>query len=192
MLECCSDRTPLSIFILPRSCVISCYSSCRHPPPVYVPTLGSSSCNKAVPVQTWAGPESSRSLRPPDFLDIRHMQVARLSGQHTGHVYPQRRYSWYSFSIEAESKSVKNLNDLIGNRTFHLPACSLNQLCHRVPLFLVLPFMIYDPHYSHQARDEVKEKVELYLYSPSGPSWPVREETLPLPLPLLFPNTINL
>jgi hypothetical protein len=27
---------------------------------------------------------------------------------------------------------------------------------------------------------EVKERVELYLYSPSGPSWPVLELTLPL------------
>jgi len=30
---------------------------------------------------------------------------------------------------------------------------------------------------------EVKERVELYLYSPSGPSWPVIGWTLPLPLP---------
>ena len=31
---------------------------------------------------------------------------------------------------------------------------------------------------------DVKERVELYLYSPSGPSWPVLWRTLPLPLPL--------
>ena len=31
---------------------------------------------------------------------------------------------------------------------------------------------------------EIKEWVELYLYSPSGPSWPVLEQTLTLPLPL--------
>jgi hypothetical protein len=30
---------------------------------------------------------------------------------------------------------------------------------------------------------EVKERIELYLYSPSGPSWPVLGWTLPLPLP---------
>jgi hypothetical protein len=29
----------------------------------------------------------------------------------------------------------------------------------------------------------VKERVELYLYSPSGPSWPVLGRTLLLPLP---------
>jgi len=30
---------------------------------------------------------------------------------------------------------------------------------------------------------EVKEGVQLRLYSSSGPSWPVIEQTLPLPLP---------
>jgi len=84
---------------------------------------------------------------------------------------------------------MKNLNDLIGNRTRHLPAYSPNQLCHRMPLFLVLSCMIYDPHYAPQATDEVKERIELYLHSPSRPSCPVLGETLPLPL--LFPNTIN-
>ena len=34
------------------------------------------------------------------------------------------------------------------------------------------------------SRAEVKERVELYLYSPSWPSWCVLEWTLPLPLPL--------
>jgi hypothetical protein len=33
---------------------------------------------------------------------------------------------------------------------------------------------------------EVKERVELYLYYPSGPSWSVLGWTLPLPLPLLY------
>ena len=33
---------------------------------------------------------------------------------------------------------------------------------------------------------EVKEQVEPYLYSPSGPSWPVPGWTLLLPLPLIF------
>ena len=43
---------------------------------------------------------------------------------------------------------------------------------------------------------DVKERVELYLYSPSGPSWPVLGWTLPLPLPLgnllQFPVTMSL
>ena len=33
---------------------------------------------------------------------------------------------------------------------------------------------------------EVKERVELYICSPSGPSWPVLGWTLPLPLPFNF------
>jgi hypothetical protein len=33
---------------------------------------------------------------------------------------------------------------------------------------------------------EVKERVELYLYSPYGPSWPVLRRTLPLPLYTYF------
>jgi len=33
---------------------------------------------------------------------------------------------------------------------------------------------------------EVKERVQLYLYSPSGPSWPFLGWTLTLPLPLPF------
>ena len=36
----------------------------------------------------------------------------------------------------------------------------------------------------HQSSAKVKERVELYLYSPSGSSWPVLGWTLPLPLPL--------
>jgi hypothetical protein len=35
---------------------------------------------------------------------------------------------------------------------------------------------------------EIKERVELCLYSPSGPSWPVLGWNLPLPLPLPLPH----
>jgi len=34
--------------------------------------------------------------------------------------------------------------------------------------------------------NKVKERVELYLYSHSGPSWPVLGWTLPLPLALFM------
>ena len=38
----------------------------------------------------------------------------------------------------------------------------------------------------HPPNTEVKETVELYLYSPSGPSWPVLGWTLPLPFVITF------
>jgi len=38
---------------------------------------------------------------------------------------------------------------------------------------------------------EVKERVELYLYSPSGPSWPVLGWTLPLPVPISMFEKVN-
>jgi hypothetical protein len=54
-----------------------------------------------------------------------------------------RKYSWYSFLLEAESTqihraaerimSMKYSNDTIGNRTRDLPTCNLNQLRHRTP-----------------------------------------------------------
>ena len=36
---------------------------------------------------------------------------------------------------------------------------------------------------------EVKERVELYLYSPPGPSWPLLGWNLPLPLPMIGINS---
>jgi hypothetical protein len=38
---------------------------------------------------------------------------------------------------------------------------------------------------------EVKERVELYLYSRSGPSWPLLGWPLPLPLPYISQHVIN-
>jgi hypothetical protein len=44
---------------------------------------------KAVPLQAWGGPEGSRKLRFPDFMSTHRMVV--------------RKYTWYSFPVEAES-----------------------------------------------------------------------------------------
>jgi hypothetical protein len=77
-------------------------------------------------VQAWTGPEGSRNLRLPEFLDIRHMKVVRLSALRTGHFNPTKKYTWYSFLLEADSTgrimSKKNLNDTIGKLTRDLPA----------------------------------------------------------------------
>jgi hypothetical protein len=58
---------------------------------------------KALPLQTWTGPVGSRRLRLPKFLDNRHRKVVGLSAIRTGRLYPLRKYSWYSFLLEAES-----------------------------------------------------------------------------------------
>ena len=42
----------------------------------------------------------------------------------------------------------------------------------------------------HPSSAEVKERVELYLYSPSGPQWPVIGRTLPSP-PKYNPQILN-
>jgi len=38
--------------------------------------------------KAWTGPEGSRRLRLPEFLDIRHMNVVRLSTLRTGRLHP--------------------------------------------------------------------------------------------------------
>jgi len=55
---------------------------------------------KAVPLQAWTGPEGCRKLRLPDFVIT--ADGGRLSALCTGRLYP-RKYSWYSFLLEAES-----------------------------------------------------------------------------------------
>ena len=49
---------------------------------------------KTIPLQAWTGPEGSQRLRLPDFKTI---------GTCTGRLYPPRKYSWYSFLLQAES-----------------------------------------------------------------------------------------
>jgi hypothetical protein len=44
---------------------------------------------KAILLQAWTGPEGSRTLRLPAFLDSRHMKVVRLLALRTGRLYPQ-------------------------------------------------------------------------------------------------------
>jgi hypothetical protein len=48
--------------------------------------------DKAIPVQAWTGPEGSRRLRLPDFIDNRHLKVVRLSALCTGRLYPQQEF----------------------------------------------------------------------------------------------------
>jgi hypothetical protein len=55
----------------------------------------------------------------------------------------------------------------------------------------VLLYPVRGVDHPHSSRAEVKERVELYLYSPSGSSWPLLGWNLPLPfcLYLIYPVT---
>jgi hypothetical protein len=44
---------------------------------------------KAIPLQTRTGPEGSRRLRLPDYLDNWQMNVVRMSALSNGRLYPQ-------------------------------------------------------------------------------------------------------
>jgi len=50
-----------------------------------------------------------------------------------------------------------------------------------------LAFTTYPPYTA-----EVEERVELYIYSPSGPSWPVLGLTLLLPYPCTYLGSLML
>ena len=79
------------------------------------------------------GPEGSRRFRLPDFHDIRHMKVVRLSASRTGRLYPQE-CSWYSFSLGAVSTPrpwygrkeyvTEKSSDTTGNRSRERPTSS--------------------------------------------------------------------
>jgi len=59
-------------------------------------------CKKAVPLQAWTDPEGSRRLRLPDFKTMAHEDGKFVSLTHRPPL-PPRKYSWYSFVLEAES-----------------------------------------------------------------------------------------
>ena len=88
---------------------------------------------KAVPSHARRCPEGSRKLRFPDFVTTAQ-DGGRLSALRTAAFTP-RKYSWYSFLLEAESTpeplcdrkdfmSMKDSNDTSWDRTSDLPICS--------------------------------------------------------------------
>ena len=57
---------------------------------------------KAVPLRARSGPEGSRKLRFPDFVTTAQDGGKVVSLTHRPPL-PPRKYSWYSFLLEAES-----------------------------------------------------------------------------------------
>jgi len=60
------------------------------------------SSKQSNPITGLDRPRGFQKVDDPKFQDSRHMKVVRLSALRTGHLYP-RKYSWYSFLLEAES-----------------------------------------------------------------------------------------
>jgi len=56
---------------------------------------------KVVPLQAWSGPEDSRKLRFPDFMTTTQDGDKVVSLTHWSPL-PPRKYTWYSFLLEAE------------------------------------------------------------------------------------------
>ena len=57
---------------------------------------------KAIPLLAWTGPEGSRRLRLPDFMNSAH-EVGKVASPTYWPPLPPRKYSRYSFLLEAES-----------------------------------------------------------------------------------------
>ena len=55
---------------------------------------------KAVPLQAWSGPEGSRKIRFPDFMTP---QDGGKVKPYAPAAFTPRKYTWYSFLLEAES-----------------------------------------------------------------------------------------
>ena len=58
---------------------------------------------KSNPITGLDKPRGFQEVEAPRFQDNRHMKVVRLSALRIGRLYPPRKYSWYSFLLEAES-----------------------------------------------------------------------------------------
>ena len=70
---------------------------------IYDPLEGNvKGTGKSVPLQAWSDPEGSRKLRFPDYVTMTQDGGKVVSVMHRPLLTP-RKYSWYSFLLEAES-----------------------------------------------------------------------------------------
>ena len=81
---------------------------------------------KAVPLQSWCGPEGSRSFRLPDFHDIWYIKVTRLSASRNGRLYPQEIFLVHIFTRARGGVVVKALRYKPAGRGFDSRWCHWN------------------------------------------------------------------
>ena len=84
--------------------LIAFCKSCHLPLIFFCPIFPLSKTNKdkSVPLQAWSGPECSRKLRFPDFMTTAQDGGKVVNLTHRPPL-PHRKYTWYSFLLEAES-----------------------------------------------------------------------------------------
>jgi len=97
--------------------------------------LHASANHVTIALQAWTGPWVSKMSRILEFLDNRHMKMVRLlSALSTGRLYlpegtPGTHFCWRLSRPQGQNaaeriKSMKNHNDLTGDITRYLSACS--------------------------------------------------------------------
>ena len=80
---------------------------------------------KISPIRGPRCPEGFRKLRFPDYVTMAQ-DSGKVASLRNRPLFTPRKYSWYSFLLEAESTlmSMKNSNNTTWNRTSDLPICS--------------------------------------------------------------------
>ena len=98
------------------------------------PSLLGKGKGKAVPIQSWSGPEGSRKLRFPDFMTTAQDGGKVVSLTHRppfppwntpGTHFCSRLSRPQGHSATGRIMSLKNSSDTIGKRTRDLPVCSV-------------------------------------------------------------------
>ena len=74
----------------------------KFPFAFYLTGINNRGKGKTVPLQSWSGPGGSRKLRFPDFMTTAQDGGKVVSLRHRPPL-PPRKYTWYSFLLEAES-----------------------------------------------------------------------------------------